>query len=397
MLKNYILICLIILISGCKTKKEEIISMKTITVALEQRTFQIPFSELFNNVEVIPLETSDYCLIGHINKIILKNNNLYIHDDIAKCVFIFDKQGNFLTKIGTVGRGPGEYIDLKNIYIDDKENYLVFDCFNKYMLFDLLSNEFILEKKYLLSGYEQRIYLGNEMFATYCDNFIDENKENNLVIEQKGNIMRAYFPIDKDLQGYTYRNENVFTENFEGKKYFTCPYKDTIFTLNKGVAKPYVYIDYGKNKLPEHYFQHISNDQKTTQLLRSSYCHSTDNFIDNENYTYFRFCAEGRSILNYLLLKREQKSYLFSDIKADSNGYCPVLINNVFDAGDSFIAASEIGQLKDFLSQINTTENVDTSQANMQNEITRSDAYKQIKQFSENEDNNPILFVLHLR
>ena len=397
MLKTYIPTCLIILILGCTVKKGDIITMDTLNIPPEQQISHITFSELFTNVEIIPLETSDFCLIGHINKIIPKNDLFYIHDNIAKCVFVFNRQGKFLSKIGTVGRGPGEYIDLNNIYIDDQQKKLIFDCFHKYMIYDLQTNDLILERKYALPGYEQRMYLGNEMFATYCDNFIDGNRKNNLIIEQKGQLIDSYFPIDKDMQGYTYRNEHVFFENFDRKKYFVAPYNDTIFMLNKEIVEPYLYIDYGENKLPKNFFHNIPNDQKTTQLLRSPYCHSLDNFIDNEKYTYFRYCARGRSILNFLLIKKKNKAHIFSHVKADSNGYCPILVYNVFDAGNSLIVPSEIGQLKNFLFSINKEVKTVSTTKNIVNKSIESNIYEKLEQYSENEDNNPILFVLHLK
>lgn len=393
MIKIYLLIFLFILMSGCKTREREAITIKSLTVSPAQKMPHISFSELFTHDELIPLETTDFCLIGHINKIIPKNDRFYIHDDIAKCVFVFDKQGKFITKIGSVGRGPGEYIELNNIYMDNEQDYLIFDCFHKYMIFDLKTNNLLSEKSYSLQGYEQRMYLGNETFTTYCDNFIDENRKDNLVIEQKGDLVNSYFPIKKDLQSYTYRNEHVFFENFNGKKYFIPPYNDTIFTFNKENIKSYLYIDYGKNKLPEHFFHNIPNNQKTEQLLRSSYCHSLDNFIDNDNYTYFRFCTERQTILNYYLSKKENKSYIFSYVEADSNGFCPILAYNVFDNDNSLIVPAEIGLLKSLLSQANKNEKTEASPANKK----QNDIFKKIELYTQNEDNNPVLFVLQLK
>lgn len=387
MFKLYIIICFITCITGCRTHRRDTINMKTLTVSLEQQKPHVAFSELFDNVNIIPLETSDFCLIGHINKIILKNDHFYIHDDVAKCVFIFDNQGKFITKIGSVGRGPGEYLDLNNIYIDDDQDYLILDCFHKYMAFDLKTNNLLFERKYFLQGYEQRQYLGNETFATYCDNFMDRNRKNNLIIERKGDFVDSYFPIKKDLQGYTYRNEHVFFENYNKNKYFSHPYNDTVFIFNEDIIKPYLYIDYGKEKLPENFFHNIPNDQKTEQLLRSSYCHSLDNFIDNENYTYFRFCADGQSILNYFQSKKENNTYIFSFVEADSNGFCPILAYNVFDYENSLIVPIEIGLLKSLLYQVNPTP-IDASMP---------DIFRKIELCTENEDNNPVLFILQLK
>ena len=47
------------------------------------------------DIEYIPLETKEYCLLGDINKIIYKNDKFYILDrDQNKGVYILIKMGN---------------------------------------------------------------------------------------------------------------------------------------------------------------------------------------------------------------------------------------------------------------------------------------------------------------
>lgn len=80
------------------------------------------------DIEYIPLETKEYCLLGDINKIIYKNDKFYILDrDQNKGVYIFDKDGRFRSSINKLGEGPGEYIEIMDMDIDNENNVYIAD------------------------------------------------------------------------------------------------------------------------------------------------------------------------------------------------------------------------------------------------------------------------------
>ena len=70
---------------------------------------EVPLSQVASNVEYIKLETNQDCLIGGIRECLFTDNLIFINnrDHILK----FSRDGKFLQKIGSPGRGPGE-IDL---------------------------------------------------------------------------------------------------------------------------------------------------------------------------------------------------------------------------------------------------------------------------------------------
>jgi hypothetical protein len=92
----------------------------------------------FSNVRYIPLETTDDCLIGNINKALIRNNRIYVADfDQAFALFVFDLQGKFLFKIARMGQGPGEYVSFRDFDIQSNGDIYMFDHFGrKFLLFD---------------------------------------------------------------------------------------------------------------------------------------------------------------------------------------------------------------------------------------------------------------------
>lgn len=72
------------------------------------------FFDYFSKIELIPLETSDTCLIKDFNERIYYKGNFYFCDRAQKQVLAFDSDGKFLYKVDKAGNGPGEYSSLSS-------------------------------------------------------------------------------------------------------------------------------------------------------------------------------------------------------------------------------------------------------------------------------------------
>lgn len=115
----------------------------------------IPLSTLGNKLEYIPLETDTACLIQTISNAFLTDSLIFVsdYDRLLK----FDNKGKFLKQIGTKGRGPGEYPNLGNFLVDEKNReifilsariILVFDYEGKFkrdFQIDFPCKQFILD------------------------------------------------------------------------------------------------------------------------------------------------------------------------------------------------------------------------------------------------------------
>ena len=75
---------------------------------------------------LVPLETNDQSLMGSIQKIVAGKENLFVLCDqggppelTTTMLLVFNKDGTFSSKIGTVGPGPDEYLGIDGFDIDD--------------------------------------------------------------------------------------------------------------------------------------------------------------------------------------------------------------------------------------------------------------------------------------
>ena len=77
------------------------------------------------DIEYIPLETKDDCLIGSIDKIIYNDGTYFISDNQQNRIFLFGDKGEHLFTLDKIGKGPGEYIDIWDFDVDKNRNIYV--------------------------------------------------------------------------------------------------------------------------------------------------------------------------------------------------------------------------------------------------------------------------------
>lgn len=80
------------------------------------------FSEVYNNVEIIPLQTSSESLFAKVSQAIVDDSYIYVlarfsARSMEAKVMQFKKDGSFVRQIGTIGEGPGEYLSIDQIVL----------------------------------------------------------------------------------------------------------------------------------------------------------------------------------------------------------------------------------------------------------------------------------------
>lgn len=111
----YLIPC--VLLSGCHSKATD---SQTQAQVVDFDNVQKSDFEI-NNLKYIPLETTDHSLLENVYKVLFRNDKYYILSKNAKSgVYIFDKEGHFLSAINKQGEAPDEYIELMDMDVDEK-------------------------------------------------------------------------------------------------------------------------------------------------------------------------------------------------------------------------------------------------------------------------------------
>jgi hypothetical protein len=79
----------------------------------------LDLSTIASEIEYIPLETAENCLLGNENNIALTDSFIFVSD--PQKLLKFDRSGKFISQIGANGRGPGEYLYVYDIETDNEK------------------------------------------------------------------------------------------------------------------------------------------------------------------------------------------------------------------------------------------------------------------------------------
>ena len=103
-------------------------------------TIDIPLSYFTEELDIVKLDNRDEALVGQAG-VTISDNYILISSSPFK---LFDRKGNFLTNIGAVGNGPGEYKFIIYAQLDEPNNriYLLPWRGSQLLVYDLAGNIF---------------------------------------------------------------------------------------------------------------------------------------------------------------------------------------------------------------------------------------------------------------
>ena len=122
-----LLIILLLFLSACSGKKESrnTIIQESIDVAeVFENKKELRLSQFATEASYIKLETNPDCLIAMVGNLRLGKKYLVLSNGFQGKIFLFTSTGKFIKTIGSMGKGPGEYISISGLEIDEEEKYL---------------------------------------------------------------------------------------------------------------------------------------------------------------------------------------------------------------------------------------------------------------------------------
>ena len=201
--------------------------------ACKNKLSAIPFSIFVDNVEFIPLETTDECLIGDaciVSSITQKDIFVF---DYEKC-YRFDRNGKFLNAIGVKGNGPGEYTRPMRAIVDTLNQWVYFpDHWTGRLLKYDYSGNFLEESQ--PKGLSSDIWLHKPMEFLFGDSFYQYAKKGERFsisfysLKEKKLLSKMRCEYEKDIPKLMICNPNVY--NYNGNTYVKDFWCDTIYQI----------------------------------------------------------------------------------------------------------------------------------------------------------------------
>lgn len=286
-------ILLLITFFACSKEKRINQNIDKLIVDVSVAEDKVNLSELIkSNYAVVSLETKDESIIGGIDKILTTSDFIFVLDIFStEALYMFNKKGEFIRKIGEKGDGPTEYTKPLDFIINENE-ITILD--NSVFLVSYEFNGRFINKEKLedFSGFKF-INLNKDSNA-----FIGAGLSDNLIISDKFNMkVNSYFP-------YITRAVNVLEinplfEDYKGNAIYRRFLNDTLYKVTKLGVNPHKIIDYQDKAIDINEFIGTNNMKDKLMNALGDYC-ITSYYYENKKFEHLGFLYED---IPYLFLR----------------------------------------------------------------------------------------------
>lgn len=280
----FTIICTSCVGNNNKEVNVNIISVEDITSQTKDIT------EIFSEVNYIPLETTAESIFGEVNKIISDSNKIFISD--LRSIFIFDNNGLFISVINRHGSASNEYLSIDDFSVTG-DNILILDRNKKRVLFYDMSGSFI--KSLDVDLFSSAISITDEEdIILKIDN--DELPDNRLVIinNETGVKGKAMYEVDKTKAEYL---NIMFNQNFfinASTSVFTEPMNNCIYSIKD--KKVLYKLEFCNNNPTEDFLTTKFSDiyEYMTTFKENNYASGIYGYMENEDKILLRFLYNSK-------------------------------------------------------------------------------------------------------
>lgn len=283
------------LMCGCSSSTPEAnsayvgeIPLKTLKI---DSTVTIESKDLIADISVVRLESSWKNIVGRIDQLLFADDKIIVFDRYkAKAIFVFDKNGKFLNRIGMLGHGPREYVEPSYIALmPGKEQVAVFDLSPKKVKIYNLDGKFIRSEdipiyifsaEYLTDQIKVGATIGRRYFYT------PEYERASLFLFNKNWEVTSTGFQDPFQESLTFISTNNL-KKFGDRVYFTPAYEDRIYRVYPDSVQLLYQLDLGEQALPVPEKYQITDSKVFGKLLERSTTFSGE-FVDLKDWTMLK-------------------------------------------------------------------------------------------------------------
>lgn len=304
------------------------------------------------DAKFVPIRESDDFLIESFSDVIVDDSLIFIADVLQNTIFIYDFNGVPVSKVNSLGGGPGEYLNITNIYIDRYEHTLnVYDISaNKIISYDY-SGRFLKETQFE-KGSNIRYIVKQPNAPFYISEMKNREKdllcafdENHQLIDKtlSVNNSNAYAPYIGSLRRsrFTTFNDTVF---------FISIYDYSIYSFKNGhFNKEFKLIMDDKLKISSIKLNE-KNSKSSIDAIRNyfnnGYISNLFNLTVSDKYIAFGIEINGNGFKNYNIIYNRQthQSFFYEDLysnKESGSLYQPPFLGSYKDYFVFLIHSSE--------------------------------------------------------
>lgn len=221
---------------------------------IEKMEFDISKSIMLEDLDsievkdIIKLGADSTMPLGTIDKVIVTKDRLFVLDKtFSKFLFVYDRQGDFLWKIGYKGRGEGEYLNGPIDFVVDEsiKNIDVFESEIK-TIFTYDWDGELIHTKVLEETWPYSFTKSDSIFY-FAYNTVDKDGYLLRIEDEKENPLFKYKPLNKIRELVSDHSFFTTPQNI----YFVEDYNNDVFVLrNNGIGiEKILSFDFGDNSI----------------------------------------------------------------------------------------------------------------------------------------------------
>ena len=307
----------------------------TISIDGATRCDSLIFSDFFKAPKVVLLETKPECVVQNIRSLEIYKEDIYILDDRANKLYVFDGNGKFKRTISSPGRGHGEYMKLADFSIDRTKEiiYLLDEATDEILKFSLNDYKFLSSIKAVQNGYLTYCMqeIGGKIYLNRSSVSEKEKYELREIDERNGKQVGKFLKSDDYNHGWNFplslEHSNFYSKNSQSPKYIGL-FSNLIMNVTAdGVSAAYI-VDSRKfvNKDEVLMMQRVAEGKLEkidfSGIYSQKRIHQISRFIESPSKVFFQY-LEGDE-RNYLVYdkasgKTKTSSLFMDDYVSDKN------------------------------------------------------------------------------
>ena len=252
------------LLSGChRESSDKQDSIAVIDIINNLGNYQVfPISELISELEYIPLETNDNCLIGAVYSMVVTPLHFFLQSYVgggsgiilpgATRCYAFGRDGRFICEIGGVGQGPGEYPNISGLSIDENNQLIYIETYRnllEYSCDGIFRRSVNKPQNTIEQPVAEVVFLNDNLFIGHYPNRGNE-PYNFLLFNDSGQVIKTFenhIKFERIGNWVTIHDRSIRPFRVSERIYVKEYPNDTLFYLNKqNELIPQFVFDLGK-------------------------------------------------------------------------------------------------------------------------------------------------------
>jgi len=275
---------------------------------------QLKLSQVFRDkIEYIALESPEEHLFKETSKVEIYNNLILIADYYTtSSLFVFNREGRFISQISPQGWGPCKDETLEDFYFDESNQEIgLFSHSGKLVIYDIIGNELRQKSLGVRAGKYQ--LMGDKIFLSGMDS--DHWLH---ILHCNGTEVGKFIPVDNKI-GLGFGPYNSFSGTKDSVLFLPSLHQ-VIYCYTNGRVFPKYVIDFGQHNVPNQVWETSKNfDDYIIQCQENHYAWQINYFFETKGYLHFYYRFDKKSYFAFYN-RATKEIYNSCDVLNDIDG-----------------------------------------------------------------------------